>query len=586
MAELGLCIYQLECLVQELLPELHRHFQMQNYHCSMYASGWFLTLFTSCLPLPVALRVLDLFLAEGMDAIFRVSIAILMLSKDQLLKLDMEGLLRHFQKQVPLDCELDPDYLISLACTVRYDTKRLRKLSKEYGALKCKEQEEQIELRRLRTENRLLRQRIELLEQESAELADKLIQGQVSRAQEAEDNYVIKRELSALGQREEDLKTQLDAALEQVRHMRIERKREFGEEAQQVIDSLQEELVAVKLREAEAAEELRLLRERCGQLDESNRRLQEQPTDQAIAQLQEELIAVKLREAEANLSMKELRLKISELNSMWQEHLTQAHPPPGGTVNNGANGTWTTDSNHNGSSALNSLGDLSQPNSLDATMGTNGPPSTSSASNLALSVSASPLKMLGYSFKRGGSEEQRQSINEQNRLRQELMSVKLREAEASAELKELRQRVMELETQNQVSLNQIRRQADELGKGEETARSFVDQQRALASKLAEEQRRYIDLDSRFKEQAMMNRIKDLEQTQTIAELRQKVAAFEVRREERVTVEKLRQSGQEPADPTELQNRMAELQSEMFRLEVARNKLGTNAIQTEQADLRI
>lgn len=33
---------------------------------------------------------------------------------------------------------------------------------------------------RLRTENRLLRQRIENLEQESAELADKLIQGQVS----------------------------------------------------------------------------------------------------------------------------------------------------------------------------------------------------------------------------------------------------------------------------------------------------------------------------------------------------------------------------------------------------------------------
>jgi chromosome segregation ATPase len=567
MAELGLCIYQLECLVQELLPELHRHFQMQNYHCSMYASGWFLTLFTSCLPLPVALRVLDLFLCEGMEAIFRVSIAILMLSKEQLLKLDMEGLLRYFQKQVPLDCELDPDYLISLACSVRYDPKRLRKLSKEYGVLKTKEQEEMVELRRLRTENRLLRQRIELLEQESGELADKLIQGQVSRAQEAEDNYVIKRELSALTQREDELRVQLNETEDEVKRLRAERKREFGEEAQLVIDSLQEELVAVKLREAEAAEELRLLRDKCAQLEDCNYRLQEQPPDQAVAQLQEELIAVKLREAEANLAMKELRLKISELNHMWQEHLTQAHPPNG----NGANGA-------DGGSGLNSLGDLSQPNSLESG---NGPSSTSTASNLALSVSASPLKMLGYSFKKNVDE--RQLANEQIRLRHELMSTKLREAEASAELKELRQRVMELETQNQVSLNQIRRQADEMHRCEDTANSFSEQQRLMQAKLAEEERRYIDLDSRCKEQAMMNRIKDLEQTQLIAELRQKVAAFEVRREERVTVEKLRQSGQEPADTAELQDRMAELQSEMFRLEIARNKLG--AMQ-DQTDLRI
>src|SRR4051812_48149356 len=79
MAELSLYIYQLECLVQELLPELHKHFNLQNYDCSMYSSGWFLTLFTSCLPLSVALRVLDLFLCEGMEAIFRISLAILIL---------------------------------------------------------------------------------------------------------------------------------------------------------------------------------------------------------------------------------------------------------------------------------------------------------------------------------------------------------------------------------------------------------------------------------------------------------------------------------------------------------------------------
>ncbi|GCB78191.1 hypothetical protein scyTo_0021175, partial [Scyliorhinus torazame] len=42
---------------------------------------------------------------------------------------------------------------------------------------------------RLRTENRLLKQRIETLEK-----------GQVTRAQEAEENYVIKRELAVAKQ--------------------------------------------------------------------------------------------------------------------------------------------------------------------------------------------------------------------------------------------------------------------------------------------------------------------------------------------------------------------------------------------------
>uniref|UniRef100_A0A4W5KPW9 Uncharacterized protein n=1 Tax=Hucho hucho TaxID=62062 RepID=A0A4W5KPW9_9TELE len=42
---------------------------------------------------------------------------------------------------------------------------------------------------RLRTENRLLKQRIETLEK-----------GQVTRAQEAEENYVIKRELAVVRQ--------------------------------------------------------------------------------------------------------------------------------------------------------------------------------------------------------------------------------------------------------------------------------------------------------------------------------------------------------------------------------------------------
>lgn len=50
--------------VQDQLPELYNHFQAQGIATSMFASSWFLALFTTVLPLPLACRVFDLFLYE------------------------------------------------------------------------------------------------------------------------------------------------------------------------------------------------------------------------------------------------------------------------------------------------------------------------------------------------------------------------------------------------------------------------------------------------------------------------------------------------------------------------------------------
>lgn len=59
--------------------------------------------------------------------IFRISIAILMLCKEDLLKLDMEGLLRYFQKEMPAKFETDPDYLVTLSDQVKFDNKKMKK---------------------------------------------------------------------------------------------------------------------------------------------------------------------------------------------------------------------------------------------------------------------------------------------------------------------------------------------------------------------------------------------------------------------------------------------------------------------------
>ena len=63
---------------------------------------------------------------------------------------------------------------------------------------------------------------------------------------------MIKRELSVISQREDDLRIELEKANEHIEKLKIEKKQcnaILGQckETQQIIDSLQEELVAVKV---------------------------------------------------------------------------------------------------------------------------------------------------------------------------------------------------------------------------------------------------------------------------------------------------------------------------------------------------
>lgn len=46
------------------MPDLCTHFNNMGFDTSMYASSWFLALFTTTLPLELANRIMDIFLAE------------------------------------------------------------------------------------------------------------------------------------------------------------------------------------------------------------------------------------------------------------------------------------------------------------------------------------------------------------------------------------------------------------------------------------------------------------------------------------------------------------------------------------------
>uniref|UniRef100_V5I966 TBC1 domain protein n=1 Tax=Anoplophora glabripennis TaxID=217634 RepID=V5I966_ANOGL len=527
MAELGLCMFQLENLVAEYLPDLNQHFQSQNFHTSMYASSWFLTLFTTALSLPLACRIMDVFLSEGMEIIFKVALAMLTLGKEELMSLDMEGMLKYFQKELPGRAEADPESLMQSAYSMKYNAKKMKKLEKEYNVIKTKEQEEMAELKRLRQENKQLRHRCEMLEEESKALADRLVRGQVSRAEEEETTFVVQRELDVLRHTHLETTHQLALANEKIRSLslmmeethtsrqssmeEITLKQEQLQQREEMIECLQEELVKVRLREAENDALIRDLRSRIHELEEDKKTLREITPDNSVAHLQEELIAVKLREAEANLSLKDLRQRVSELSNQWQRHLQLSY-----------------------------LQEHKQE-----------PTSSSDAHS-------TPKKLLFWENRH----------NETQKLEEELMTTRIREMETLTEVKELRLKVMELETQVQVSTNQLRRQDEEIKKQRESLEAAELRDREAAARLLEEQRRYSDLESKMQDELMKAKISDAEKTQAVAELTQKISQLELKSQEIATEGELRIHSVDDSDKVrDLQDKVADLQAEWWFAEL-------------------
>eukprot|EP00075_Anas_platyrhynchos_P008766 XP_021132634.2 ecotropic viral integration site 5 protein homolog isoform X4 [Anas platyrhynchos] len=405
MAELGLCMYQFECMIQEHLPELYVHFQSQSFHTSMYASSWFLTIFLTTFPLPIATRIFDIFMSEGLEIVFRVGLALLQMNQAELLQLDMEGMLQHFQKVIPHQFDSGPDKLIQASYQVKYNAKKMKKLEKEYTTIKTKEMEEQVEIKRLRTENRLLKQRIETLEKESASLADRLIQHKCS-SRYSED-FVLQ---------------------------------------------LEKELVQARLSEAESHCALKEMQDKVLEMEKRNSSL---PDEENVARLQEELIAVKLRETEALMGLKELRQQVKDLEEHWQRHLART------------TGRWKD------------------------------PP-------------------------------RKNTVNE---LQDELMTVRLREAETQAELKETKQRMMEMETQSQINNNHLRRAEQEVTNLQGKVQYLSAQNKGLLAQLNEAKRRQAEIECKSKEEVMAVRLREADRIAAVAELQQHIAELEIQKEE-------------------------------------------------------
>ncbi|XP_053229251.1 rab GTPase-activating protein 1 isoform X4 [Podarcis raffonei] len=174
--------YQLERLMQEYIPDLYNHFLDISLEAHMYASQWFLTLFTAKFPLYMVFHIIDLLLCEGISVIFNVALGLLKTTRDDLLLTDFEGALKFFRVQLPkrYRSEENAKRLMELACSMKISQKKLKKYEREYHAMREQQAQQEDPIERFERDNRRLQEANMRLEQENDDLAHELVTSKIA----------------------------------------------------------------------------------------------------------------------------------------------------------------------------------------------------------------------------------------------------------------------------------------------------------------------------------------------------------------------------------------------------------------------
>ncbi|KAI1305376.1 Rab GTPase-activating protein 1 [Halotydeus destructor] len=174
--ELQLRFFQLEKLIGDHLPNLYIHFANNGIEAHMYASQWFLTMFSSKFPLYVVYSILDIYLLDGFPTMFQVALALLQLSEKDMLKQDFEGVMKYFRVYLPKKYrDVNDARLLLQTANRRSVTKQLKNYEAEYRQLSEQDKQRGDTVQRLQKENRRLLLSNMQLEQHLDDMARELI---------------------------------------------------------------------------------------------------------------------------------------------------------------------------------------------------------------------------------------------------------------------------------------------------------------------------------------------------------------------------------------------------------------------------
>lgn len=169
MVALQVQLYQLYRLVHDHYRDLYQHFEKHDISPALFAAPWFLTLFASQFPLGFVSRLFDVIFLQGMEAVFKVGLALLGSFADTLMACSsFEAIMDCFKNKLPSLDVIHMEKVFTQVFSLDI-SKQLLAYEVEYHLIQEEmlytPRKDSISTEELETNRSLRRQNMELLEQ-------------------------------------------------------------------------------------------------------------------------------------------------------------------------------------------------------------------------------------------------------------------------------------------------------------------------------------------------------------------------------------------------------------------------------------
>lgn len=145
--ELQRSFYKLLRLMKKHTPKIYELFKAKEIYPTMYASQWFITIFSVNFKFDTLVRIFDVFLLEGEKILYRIALAVLKINEDKITSVksfeDILGKLRF------LFDNLNVDDLFAKAFKFSISKEHLREYEAEYETVKFNTDDEFMKLARI-----------------------------------------------------------------------------------------------------------------------------------------------------------------------------------------------------------------------------------------------------------------------------------------------------------------------------------------------------------------------------------------------------------------------------------------------------
>ena len=132
-------------LVEKFMPKIYDKLLEFNVFPTMYASQWFFTCFSNCLPFHIVVRIFDCYLLEGEKIIYRIALALFKIKENILIKAKSFETVMEIMKSINKEIT-DADKLLEIGFNFSFSRENIKNYENQYLNLVKNNNEELLSL--------------------------------------------------------------------------------------------------------------------------------------------------------------------------------------------------------------------------------------------------------------------------------------------------------------------------------------------------------------------------------------------------------------------------------------------------------